>query len=262
MNDREIISAFGELTAQADSARVEENIRCALNTRETACTRRPVRMAAVIAAVLVCVMLPVAAIGAVYRYRAQQSESGYNVLIEGQNEIVRFSAEKLAEIAACVPSFNETTNIYEEGRIFESYAELDEWLGGILLTSPMIGGKPNSENMWGGDIVLWATMHEGEVMSVSISSSNTVMDRGKVCNMNLSIPLYDMGDMSGWGSLGVDMLDSRTIRAVNGIEAELVTTDIGVTAYFMHGGVMYRLAITGDADEAAAVLTEIIGTMQ
>ena len=48
----------------------------------------------------------------------------------------------------------------------------------------------------------------------------------------------------------------------NGIEAEFVTTETSVTAYFAHGGILYRLNIAGNHEEAAAILTEMISTMK
>ena len=146
-----------------------------------------------------------------------------------------------------------TANISDFGKTFEDYDTLDAWLGGILLTSPMLDGS----------CVLYCTAdNTGNPVFAHITGTNTVKDRGQVCAVSITVPLVDIGEEIGWETRYADMLFSETVCMENGMEAELVTTETSVTAYFIHGGVQYRINIAGNHEDAAAVLTDVIGTMK
>ena len=248
MNDQKITQAFQKITAQADACCVERNVRERKMKKNSSFTKRPVRAVAVLAAVLVLIMVPAAAFGIVYGYRAFQTDRGYAVTAEANAAPIRLDEQTMTELAQYVLHFEtDTVNINDIGKRFDDFAALDAWLGGILLTSPMLDGE----------YMLYCTDDTAGVpVTAHISGTNTA------CAVNITIPLAEFGTDFDWMTKGADLLSSQTVTAKNGMEAELVRTETSVTAYFMHGGIFYRLSIAGNHEEASATLTEIIGTMK
>ncbi|MBR5869655.1 MAG: hypothetical protein IKZ09_01340 [Clostridia bacterium] len=248
MNDQNITQAFGEITAQADACLVERNVREHQMKKNAIFTKRPIRATAVLAAVLVLIMVPAAAFGIVYGYHAYQTEHGYAVTAETNTAPIKLDEQTMEELAQYILRFDkETVNINDIGKRFETYDALDTWLGGILLTSPMLDGE---------SVVYCTVDNTGEPVAVHVSSTNAA------CAVNITIPLVGLGADSEWITKGADMLSSQIITAENGIEAEFVTTETSVTAYFMQGGILYRLNIAGNHEKATAVLSDIISTMK
>jgi len=294
MNDRDIISAFNDISAQADSGCVEKKVRENIKMKKKLTIRRPVKMAAVIAAVLVLVTVPAAAFGAVYHYVTKQIHGeflvrdhngnveyrdGYTVLADGKFENVKLTDEKIKELEQYwyTPS---ARNIYDYGKIFESYAYLSEWLGCDVLSSDILGGKP-SNMPFGGDIVLYTSGNEEVgVLEISIASSHTIHDSKKICNIQIGIPLYNVNSENmGWGSIGSEIISKQNFSAENGITAEIIESwrdTENVTfkdeamknnykkadAYFINDGIMYHLSINGTADETIPLLKSIISSMK
>lgn len=255
MNDQNITKAFGEITAQADACRVERNVREHQMKKNHVFLKRPIRGIAVLAAVLVLIMVPISAFGIIYGYQALITDNGYEVTAERNDTPIKLEKSKLFELGQYAMRFENgiTANIHDFGKSFDSYDALDAWLDGILLTSPMLEGE----------CVLYCTNdNTGNPITVHLTGANTVKNRDKACAVSIVLPLIDLGGKAVWTTKYADMLSSQTVRADNGIEAELVTTETSVTAYFAHGGILYRLNIAGNHDEAAAVLNEIIGTMK
>ena len=255
MNDQKITQAFGELTAQADGCRVERNVREQYRKKNHVFEKRPIRAITILAAVLAMIMIPAAAFGIVYGYHASHAEDGYFVTAEGIIAPIRLADQKLQELGQYAIRFENgvTAPISDFGKTYEDYDALDAWLGGVLLTSPMLDGS----------CVLYCTAdNTGSPVFAHVSGTNTVKDRGQVCAVSITVPLVDVGEEIGWETKYADMLSAKTIHTENGMSAELVTTETSVTAYFIHGGIQYRLNIAGNHEEAAAVLTEIISTMK
>ena len=248
MNDQKITQAFQKITAQADACCVERNVRERKMKKNQTLTKRPIRAAAVLTAVLTLIMVPAAAFGIVYGYRTHQTDRGYAVTAEADAAPIRLDAQTMSELARYILRFEEeTVNINDIGKRFESSDALDAWLGGILLTSPMLDGE----------YLLYCTDdNAGVPVAVHVSGTNTA------CSISITIPLTQRGSDFEWMTKGADMLSAQTISAKNGMEAALVSTETSVTAYFMHDGIFYRMSIAGNHEEAAATLTEIIGTMK
>ena len=255
MNDQKITQAFGELTAQADGCRVERNVREQYMKKNHVFEKRPIKGVAILAAVLAMIMIPAAAFGIVYGYHAYRIDHGYRVAVSGNMAPIKLGESKTEELGQYAIRFENgvTANISDFGKTFEDYDTLDAWLGGILLTSPMLDGS----------CVLYCTAdNTGNPVFAHITGTNTVKDRGQVCAVSITVPLVDIGEEIGWETRYADMLFSETVCMENGMEAELVTTETSVTAYFIHGGVQYRINIAGNHEDAAAVLTDVIGTMK
>ncbi len=252
MNDEKIKKAFGEITAQADACCVERKVREHQMKKNHVFVKRPMRGIAILAAVLVLIMVPVAAIGAVYYvYRI---DNGYAVTASEDIVPVKLDAQKLDEVSQYTLRFEEATvKINDIGKTFDDYDTLDAWLDGILLTSPMLDG---------GCVLYCTDDNAGNPITVHVTGTNAVTNRGQTCSVSIVIPLIDLGGESVWATKNTDMLSSQIITAENGIEAELVVTETSVTAYFAHNGILYRLNIAGNHEEASSVLSEIIGTMK
>ena len=249
MNDQNITQAFEKITAQADACRVEQNVREHQMKKNQIIVKRPIRGIAVLAAVLVLIMVPISAFGIVYGYRAFITDNGYTVTAERNAAPIKLEESKRSELGQYAMRFENgsTASIRDFGKPFDSYDALDAWFDGILLTSPMLDGE---------SVVYCTVDNTGEPVAVHVSSTNAA------CAVNITIPLVGLGADSEWITKGADMLSSQIITAENGIEVELVTTETSVTAYFAHGGIFYRLSIAGNHEEAAEVLSEIIGTMK
>ena len=211
-------------------------------------TKRPIRATAVLAAVLVLIMVPAAAFGIVYGYHAYQTEHGYAVTAETNTAPIKLDEQTMEELAQYILRFDkETVNINDIGKRFETYDALDTWLGGILLTSPMLDGEY---------LIYCTDDNAGVPIAAHISATNTAY------TINITIPLTELGTDFDWMTKGTDILSKQTVTAENGITAELVTTETSVTAYFMYDSILYRMSIAGNHEEAAEVLSEIIGTMK
>lgn len=254
-NDQKIIQAFQEITAQADAYCVERKVREHQMKKNPFNIRRPVRTTAVLAAVLALIMVPVAAFGIVYGYRAFHIDNGYRVSVSGETTPIKLEAQKMEELEAYILRFENgaAVDIREFGKIFENYDALDAWFDGMLLTSPRLHGE---------SILYCLDDGEGTPVSVHISGSHTVTDSGKTCAVAITVPLVDVGEDFGWATKNTDMLSSRIITTENGMTAEFVTTETSVTAFWAYNGILYRLSIAGNHEEAAAVLAEIINTMK
>ena len=255
MNDQEILRAFEEITVRADACCVERKVREHQMKQDHTTVRRPIRAAAVLAAVLAMVMIPAAAFGIVYGYRAFQTDNGYRVVISGESTFIELEEQKLEELKTYILRFDNgsTVDIRAFGKSFDSYGALDAWLDGILVTSPMLGG---------GSTLYCTDDNAGTPAAIHVTGQNTVLDHDKICAVNITVPLAEFGTEFGWETRNTDLQSSQSMTAENGIEAELVITETSVTAYFAHNGILYRLSIAGNHEEATAVLTEIIGTMK
>ncbi len=252
MNDQKITQAFDKITAQADACRVERNVREHQMKKNQVFVKRPIRGIAILAAVLVLIMVPVAAIGAVYY--AYRIDNGYAVTASEDIAPVKLNAQKLDELSQYTLRFEgATVNINDIRKTFDDYDTLDAWFDGILLTSPILDG---------GNVLYCTDDNAGNPITIHVTGANAVTNHGKTCAVSIVIPLIDLGGESVWATKNTDMLSSQIITADNGIEAELVTTETSVTAYFAHNGILYRMNIAGNHEEATAVLTEIISTMQ
>lgn len=255
MNDQNITQAFEKITAQADACRVERNVREHQMKKNQDFVKRPIRGIAVLAAVLILIMVPISAFGIVYGYRAWMTDNGYAITIEGSTAPIKLEEQKLSELGQYAMRFDNgaDANIHDFGKSFDSYDALDAWLDGIMLTSPMLDGE----------CVLYCTDdNAGTPIAAHITGANSIIDRDLTCAVSITVPLFDIGEAIGWETRYADMISTETIRAENGIEAEFVTTETSVTAYFAHSGILYRLNIAGNHEEAAAVLTEMISTMK
>ncbi len=255
MNDQNIPQAFLEITAQADACRVERKVREHLMKKNRIFVRRPIKATAILAAVLALIMIPAAALGMVYGYRAYHTENGYTVTVSEDMAPIKLDESKMEELGQYTMRFENGSiaNIRDFGKAFDTYDALNEWLDGILLTSPMLGG---------GNVMYCTDDNTGTPIAVHVTGNNTVIDREKSCAVSITIPLADFGTEIGWESRYADMLSSQAVTAENGIETEFVTTETSVTAYFAHGGILYRMSIAGNHEEATETLAEIIGTMK
>lgn len=254
MNEQEITKAFGEITVLADACCVERKVREHQMKKNYVFEKRPIRATAVLAAVLVMIMVPVAAFGIVYGYHVHQTEHGYAVTADADTAAIKLDDQTMEELAQYILRFEEeTVNLNDIGKRFNSYDALDTWLGGILLTSPIIDGE---------SILYCTDDNAGTPIAAHVSGVNTIIDTGKTCAVNMTIPLVALGEDFDWMTQGTDVLSTQTVTAENGMTAEFVTTEISVTAYFTHNGILYRMSIAGNHEEAAATLTEIIGTMK
>ena len=216
-------------------------------------TKHPIRATAVFAAVLALIIIPATAFGAVYYY-ANHTDNGYTVTASNDLAPVKLDQQVLEELPQYLLRFEEATvNMRDIGKNFDSHHALDAWLGGILLTSPMLDGE---------SVLFCTDDNTGVPIAVHISGINTVTDMKTTCAVNITIPLVTHGGAFDWMTKSTDMLDSQTITAENGISAVLVTTETSVTAYFAHNGILYRMSISGDSAKAAEILTNIIDTMQ
>ena len=255
MNDQKLTQAFEEITAQADACRVERTVREQYMKKNHVFEKRPIRGIAILAAVLAMIMIPAAAFGIVYGYHAYHIDNGYRVAVSGDMAPIKLEESKMEELGQYVIRFENGTvaNIHDFGKPFDSYDALDAWLDGVLLTSPMLDGE----------CMLYCTDDNVRTpIAIHVTGQNTIADSGKICAVNITVPLVAFGEAFGWGTNHTDMLSSQKMTAKNGIEAELVVTETSVTAFFAHNGVLYRLSISGNHEEAAAVLTDIIGTMK
>lgn len=255
MNDQNITMAFEGITAQADACRVERTVREHLMKKNPVFVKQPMRGIAVLTAVLLLIMVPISAFGIVYGYHAFHIDNGYRVSVSGDMAPIKLEESKLAELGQYMIRFENGTiaNIHDFDKPFDSYDALDAWLDGILLTSPMLDG---------GCALYCTDDNAGTPVTIHVTGQNIAVDYDKICAVNITVPLVEFGAEFGWGTRNTDMLSSQSITAENGIEAELVATETSVTAYFAHNGILYRLSIAGNHEEATAVLTEIIGTMK
>ena len=255
MNEQNITQAFEKITAQADACRVERNVREHQMKKNQDFLKRPIRGIAVLAAVLILIMVPISAFGIVYGYRAWMTDNGYAITVEGSTTPIKLEEQKLSELEQYAMRFENgaTANIRDFGKTFDHYDALDTWFDGILLTSALLDGE----------YILYCTDdNAGTPIAAHVTGANMIIDRGQTCAVSITVPLIELDEEIGWETRYADMISAETIRAENGIEVELVTTETSVTAYFAHGGIFYRLNIAGNHEEAAAVLTEIIGTMK
>jgi len=281
MNDRDIISAFESFADCADGAAVEEKVREKMEKKTGITFRKPIRAAALIAAVLIIVSIPVAAFGVYYRYVTKPFEGegvrttdengnmvyrkdGYYVSIDGEFVPVKLSESKMNELKQYVLDFsNGTVSISEDGKKFDSYRELNDWLGCELLTTDLLGGKPANVTL-GGDITLWCSGTSDRISAIQITSSHRIVGTDASCNFNISIPFYDVTmDNMGWGLIGSDMTEVKKIVTANDINVEIVETEMEMThAYFIKGGVLYTLSIFDTIEEAAPIFEQIISSMK
>ncbi len=255
MNDQKITQAFEKITAQADACRVERNVREHQMKKNQFFVKRPIKGIAILTAVLILIMVPISAFGIVYGYRALITDNGYAVTVEGSTAPIKLEEQKLSELGQYAMRFENgaAANIRDFGKTFDHYDALDTWFDGILLTSSMLDGE----------CILYCTDdNAGTPIAAHVTGANMIIGRGQTCAVSITVPLIELGEEFGWETKYADMISTENIRAENGIEAELVTTETSVTAYFAHGGILYRLSIAGNHGEAAAVLTEIIGTMK
>jgi len=298
MDDKEIITAFESIAQFADSEAVERKVREKIGKTEYKKVRRPIRLAAAIAAVLILLAVPVAGFGIVYRFATRPVENhflvfdkdgnvvdhigGYVVDTNTEFEYVTLPDDKLKELEQYwYPQGSSTPkNIYEYGRIFDNYNELSEWLGLNVLSSDLLGGKP-SNLTFGGDIVLYTYGNERTgVHDIAITSSHTINNTKNICNIQIGILLNNVRRNNfGWSSVGADVISTQKYTSKNGIEVEIVESWLNThsadlsneeiknnykrtNAYFIHEGIKYSLSIHGASDETLALMKQIIDSMK
>lgn len=280
MNDNEIRHAFEKMTETVQPERVENRVRerLAAKEREERKRVRFPRAAVVFACILALTAVSAGAYGIVYLSNVQirvleEDHLDYEVtfgLEEGGATRVTLSEQVMAELPKYnpdIPKMAEGENIYDRGKIFESWEEAEEWLGCDLLTSDLFGGIP--ENIvFGGEILLYTAATDGgkELNHIMLMGSNELPFKSFYCRTGIIIPLVD--DYPGvvyaaHESSETDVEEIITYEMENGMVAEIAVTTImregyskarySVRGYVYKDGIFYEYTLSSSPGKSAAI---------
>lgn len=292
MNDRKIREAFLYLTENSDAERVEENVRRKLVERETPERHhRRFPKAALAAACVLLVLAVSAGAYAVYQnlhiYVRDDGHGPYTVMFHfrgEETEMAELSDEVLAEIMEnCKKKDGESNEDFYARRIkFAAWEEAAEWLDCGMLTSDLLG-EPVQNTVWGADILISASIDEGEVYSVNVWGTNYLPDKEDLglCYTEVTIPVSEelrqlvMAGLVGKSAdlTGVPEGETEVIsyHAENGLSAEIAVTYIDrpdnrfaytANAFVLHKGIMYDFSLSDtDGNTALQYMKHIIDSL-
>lgn len=293
MNDEKIRDAFLHLTESADGERVEENVRRKLAERET--PERHHRRFPKVALAAACVLLVLAVSAGAYAvyqnlhiYVKDDGHGPYTVMFHfrgEETEMAELSDEVLAEIMEkCKKKDGESNEDFYARRIkFAAWEEAAEWLACGMLTSDLLG-EPVQNTVWGADVLISASIHEGEIYSVNIWGTNRLPDKGALglCYTEVTIPVAEelrqlvMTGRFGKSAdlIGVPEGETEVIsyHAENGLSTEIAVTYMDrpdnrfaytANAFVLHKGIMYDFSLADDdRDTALQYMKDIIDSLK
>lgn len=278
MNDNEIRSAFEKMTEAVYPQRVESAVRRKMNEKTERKRVRFPRAAVVVACVLALTAVSAGAYG-VYRnvmvhLTEEDGPYAYEVLVNLEEDSVTLSEdvmEKLKQYDSSQINMEKYIGSYDIGKIFDTWQDVEEWLGCDLLNSELFG-----KVLGDAPICLVSQYYEDELAFVHIRGTNDLLDMEySCCNITIDIPMNGIipGIAYGGDSYDVDYSGTDNLipyAAENGLSADIILTEqtdhyktlYNARVYLYHKGIVYQYSIYNpDKDTALTYMQQILDSL-
>jgi len=267
MNDRDIISAFENISAYADSGCVEKKVRNKMKEMNTKTTHGSLKATALAAAIILAVIaIPVAAFGSVFLYSVITTENGYEIAVDGNFTPIEFSREmeeELKQYRIVMTDSGYSKSIYETGKHFSDYNEAALWLDCGMLNSEMLGGTTNQ------DVILSTLLNaNGSLHNILVTGNAYLGDTRHYVSINVEIPQKYYDYAMGWKYNGSDAESEESYTTDSGINVQLVITSFDAArAHFIKDGIkysftMYKSNFGGNMDECIEMLKTLVDSLE
>lgn len=298
MNDNEIRQGFEKMTEAVQPERMEDAVRERLAVKEE---RKRMRIRFPRTAVAVACVLAVTALSAgAYAVRRNitiqpyaDGHGPYLVMTHANEDILKFPllAEEIVEQIGerCVKDEDESNDDFYERRLkFSSWEEAEEWLGCDLLISDMLS-EPQTNTIWGADILVQPVYIDEELYYVHLISTHLVenAEEHMLCYMDIILPVSET--FLGWVRDGIfgksgnlhggepeGKPEVMNYHTENGLDAEIAgmykrydgshinnPVVYHVNSYVMHEGILYDIAIwEKDRDFTIQTMQDILDSLE
>ena len=280
MNDNEIRHAFEKMTETVQPERVENRVRerLAAKEREERKRVRFPRAAVVFACILV---LTAVSAGAYEVYRnvmvhltEEDGPYAYEVQVNLGDDRVTLSAdvmEKLKQYDSRQIDMEKYIGSYDIGKIFDTWQDVEEWLGCDLLNSELFG-----KVLGDAPICLTSNYREEELAFVLLMGTNDLLGMEySCCNISIDIPISAEIPAIAYGGDSYDVDYSGTDEVIpysaeSGFSADIILTEqtdryktlYNAKVYLCHKGIIYKYSLYNpDRDTAVTYMKQILDSL-
>jgi len=292
MKDRDITSAFDNMTSEVDGKRTVNMVLMSIRTRKS---QRHINFLHK-GIVTVCIIFSLAISAGAYAIHKHLSikthvSGPFDYIVQvnidekvtnsSTTEMIVFSDALLTELENYRFDASSVKSIYESGKIFNSWEDAALWLECDLLTNKKLEGIPKNVN-WGGEIVLVSIYSpEGNLRCIQLTGTNNIIGEDTSCQTTVVIPISGTWEQYGIAvsqSYEVSINENGAAELNNnkasgsttvtsfitkyGTQAHIAVVKSGnlynATGYYIEKGIIYSFSVNHEVETVAVDLVKLI----